>query len=52
MVLLEFPDRETAMAWHGDAEYQAAAVFRRAASSVRILLQESSGNTKDPNPKV
>lgn len=52
MVLLEFPDREAAMAWHGDAEYQAAAVFRRAASSVRILLQESSGNTKDPNPKV
>jgi uncharacterized protein (DUF1330 family) len=52
MVLLEFPDREAALAWYRDADYQSAAEFRRLASSGRMLLQVSRDNTKDPDPKV
>ncbi|MBZ7926182.1 DUF1330 domain-containing protein [Ensifer adhaerens] len=52
MVLLEFPDRDAALAWYRDADYQSAAEFRRLASSGRMLLQVSRDNTKDPDPKV
>jgi len=52
MVILEFPDRETAMAWYHDADYQSAAAFRRAASKGRMILQEGRDNTKDPDPCV
>jgi uncharacterized protein (DUF1330 family) len=52
LVLIEFPDRETALAWYNDADYQSAAAFRRMASAGRMILQEGRGNTTDPDPKV
>ncbi len=52
LVILEFPDRATALAWYNDADYQSAAEFRRASSSGRMILQEGRVNTKDPDPKV
>jgi uncharacterized protein (DUF1330 family) len=52
LVLLEFPDHETAMAWYNDAGYQSAAEFRRLASKGRMILQEGRGNTADPDPQV
>jgi len=52
LVILEFPDRATAMAWYDDADYQTAAAFRRAASTGRMILQEGRENTRDPDPKV
>ncbi|WP_363349263.1 DUF1330 domain-containing protein [Methylocystis echinoides] len=52
MVILEFPNRATALAWYNDADYQSAAAFRRASSSGRMILQEGRDNTKDPDPKV
>ena len=50
LVLLEFPDRDTALSWYNDADYQSAAEFRRLASTGR--LQPGRDNTKDPDPKV
>ncbi len=52
LVLIEFPDRKTALAWYHDADYQSAAQFRRLASTGRMLLQESRGNTRNPDPLV
>jgi uncharacterized protein (DUF1330 family) len=52
LVILEFPDRVKALAWHDDADYQSASTFRRAASTGRMILQERSGNTANPDPKV
>lgn len=52
LVILEFRDRATAMAWYQDADYQSACLFRRAASSGRMILQEGRENTADPDPKV
>lgn len=52
LVILEFPDRASAMAWYDDPEYQSACAFRRAASSGRMILQEGRENTKDPDPKI
>ncbi|MBN9250403.1 MAG: hypothetical protein BGO03_01965 [Mesorhizobium sp. 61-13] len=52
MVLLEFPDRAHVEAWLSDPEYIEACKFRDAASSVRILVQESRGNTENPDPKL
>lgn len=52
LVLIEFPDRQTALAWYNDADYQSAAVFRRLASKGRMLLQAGRDNTADPDPKV
>jgi uncharacterized protein (DUF1330 family) len=52
MVILEFPDRAAAEAWHRDADYQAASVFRRAASTGRMLLQEGRDDTAAPDPLV
>jgi uncharacterized protein (DUF1330 family) len=52
MVILEFPDRATAMAWYEDADYQSACLFRRAASTGRMILQEGRDNTTNPDPKV
>ena len=52
MVILEFPDSAAALAWHADADYQSASAFRRAASTGRMILQEGSGNTANPDPKV
>ncbi len=52
MVILEFPDRATALAWYNDADYQTACAFRRAASTGRMILQEGRDNTRDPDPQV
>jgi uncharacterized protein (DUF1330 family) len=52
MVILEFPDRATAMAWYEDADYQSACLFRRASSTGRMILQEGRENTINPDPKV
>ncbi len=52
MVIIEFADRETALAWYHDADYQSAAAFRRLASSGRMILQAGRDNTMDPDPKV
>lgn len=52
MVILEFPDRESALAWYHDADYQSAAEFRRLASKGRMILQEGRDNTANPDPKV
>lgn len=52
MVLLEFPDREQALAWYNDADYQSAAIFRRQDSTARILMQSGRDNTQDPEPNV
>ncbi|MFC5346184.1 DUF1330 domain-containing protein [Brevundimonas staleyi] len=38
VVILEFPDRETAVAWRASPEYQAALKIREAASTSRVYL--------------
>jgi uncharacterized protein (DUF1330 family) len=52
MVLLEFPDRAAALAGYNDPDYQYAAKFRRAASKVRVLLQEGRQDTAAPDRDV
>ena len=52
MVILEFPDRETALAWYHDADYQSASAFRRLASTGRMILQSGRDNSVNPDPKV
>lgn len=52
MVILEFPDRAAAEAWYNDKDYQEASKFRRASSKGRMILQEGSSNTANPDPKV
>ena len=53
LVILEFPSRAKAEAWHADPAYQAAVTFRRASSVMtRMLVQEGGGNTEDPDPKL
>lgn len=52
LVLIEFPDQDTALAWYHDADYQSAAEFRRLASTGRMILQTGRVNTKDPDPKL
>ena len=52
LVLIEFADKETAMDWYNDADYQSAAEFRRLASTGRMILQEGRGNTANPDPMV
>ena len=52
LVLIEFPDQDTALAWYNDADYQSAAEFRRLASMGRMILQAGRDNTKNPDPKV
>lgn len=52
MVLIEFADRDKALAWYHDADYQSAAEFRRLASKGRMLLQVGRDNTADPDSKV
>jgi uncharacterized protein (DUF1330 family) len=41
MVVIEYPDMETARAMYNSAEYQEAMVFRQAASQARFLLVET-----------
>lgn len=52
LVLIEFADRDAALAWYNDADYQSAAEFRRLASRGRMILQAGRDNTADPDPKV
>ncbi|KQZ31071.1 hypothetical protein ASD50_16220 [Mesorhizobium sp. Root552] len=52
MVLLEFPDKAHAEAWLSDPEYVEACKFRDASAAVRVLIQESRGNTENPDPKL
>lgn len=52
LVLIEFPDRDAALSWYNDADYQSAAEFRRLASKGRMILQVGRDNTTDPDPKV
>ncbi len=40
LVLLEFPDRETALRWWNSGSYQGAAAIRRATSTGEIVLLE------------
>ena len=52
MVILEFPDKLTALAWYNDADYQSASAFRRLASKGQMYLQPGSDNSTAPDPKV
>jgi uncharacterized protein (DUF1330 family) len=52
LVILEFPDRETALSWYHDADYQTACAFRRASSQGRMILQEGRDNRVNPDPKI
>lgn len=52
MVILEFPSKQHVEAWFADPDYEAAMVFRGAASSMRMLLQEGGANTENPDPKL
>jgi uncharacterized protein (DUF1330 family) len=52
IVILEFPSKQHVEAWFADPDYEAAMVFRRAASSMRMLLQEGGANTENPDPKL
>jgi len=53
MVLIEFPSTENVKAWMADPAYQEAMAFRHASSVMhRLLLQEGSDNTADPDPKL
>ena len=53
LVLLEFPSKADVEAWFNDPDYQEAMKFRHAASTMNyLLLQEGSGNTEDPDPKL
>ncbi|MGI9626095.1 MAG: DUF1330 domain-containing protein [Longimicrobiales bacterium] len=53
MVLLEFPSKAHVDAWMADPDYQHAMAFRRAASTMHmLLLQEGDANTEDPDPRL
>lgn len=53
MVLLEFPSKAHVTAWYADPEYEAAMVFRHAASTMQhLLVQEGSAPTDAPDPKL
>ena len=38
MVILKFPDREAAKAWHASAEYQGPKALRQAASKANMIV--------------
>lgn len=52
MVILEFPSQAHVDAWLKDPDYMAACEFRRAASTARVVVQEGSANTENPDPKI
>jgi uncharacterized protein (DUF1330 family) len=43
IVVIEFPDPDTARRWYNSEEYQAALKIRQAASRGRVLLVEGAG---------
>lgn len=53
MVILEFPSKADAEAWYADPDYQEAVTFRKAASTMHmLLLQEGGEDTEAPDPKL
>lgn len=53
MVILEFPTKTHVQDWLNDPDYQAAAIFRKASSTMaRLLVQEGGENTENPDPKL
>lgn len=52
MVIMEFPDREHVEAWMKDPEYVAAAKYRWASTTGRIVIQEGRPNQEDPDGMV
>ncbi|MCH7936317.1 MAG: DUF1330 domain-containing protein [Proteobacteria bacterium] len=38
MVILKFPDRDTATAWHASAEYQGPKALRQASANVNMIV--------------
>jgi len=53
MVLLEFPTKKHVEEWLADPDYQEAAVYRKASSTMgRLLVQEGGTNTDNPDPKL
>ena len=50
MVILEFPTQAHCEAFFNDPDYEAAAVFRRAASVAQIIVQEGNADTAAPSP--
>ena len=53
MVILEFPSKTHVEEWIADPDYQEAAVFRHASSTMHMLLvQEGGENSEDPDPKL
>jgi uncharacterized protein (DUF1330 family) len=43
MVVIEFPDTESARRWYHSEEYQAALKIRQAASRCRVILVDGAG---------
>jgi uncharacterized protein (DUF1330 family) len=43
VVVIEFPDADTARRWYRSAEYQSALKIRQAASRGRLILVEGAG---------
>jgi uncharacterized protein (DUF1330 family) len=53
MVILEFPTMTQVKDWLNDPDYQRAAEYRKASSTMgRLMVQEGGGNTEDPDPKL
>ena len=52
MVILEFPTQAHCEAFFKDPDYEAAAVFRRAASVAQIIVQEGNADTAAPAPRL
>lgn len=52
MVILEFPSKAHFDAMYSDSEYVEAVKFRHAASTSRLLVQESPSDVENPQPNV
>lgn len=53
MVLLEFPSKAHVDSWFEDQEYREAMEYRRAASTMHMLLvQECDAQADDPDPHL
>jgi len=53
MVILEFPNKADVEAFYADPAYQEARKFRLESSVMHMMLvQESEGNTLNPDPKL
>jgi len=42
VILLEFPDKATAMRWYNSADYKAAKDLRHASATSRVILVEGT----------